>query len=210
MSQGANVRNDPNILMAKDYQIDGGGQFANFLVPCPLGLPNSKEISNVNAQCSVDFVVNGGINFVRVNPKPLKAHRYLPYEQNGLTYMTLDANARLVLSGPINGCHIYVAQAAGGAVTIMHVNWNQIATNTPAGVTANRAKKLSLANTLRQALPGAPPFTNVLVYQPEPLIVDYNTYLGFAVCRKTAHGGPWEFFVYGIGGIGPARILRQF
>jgi hypothetical protein len=209
MSQGSNIRNNPNILMAKDYQIDGGGQFANSLVPCPLGVANAKEISNANAQCSVDFAVLTGINFVRVDPKPLKAHRYLPYEQNGLTYLTLDAGARLVLSGPINGCHIFVAQA-GGVVTIMHVNWNQIATNTPAGVIANRNQKFALANALRQQLPGGAAFTNVLVYQPEPLVVDYYSYLGFLVARKTAHNGPWDFFVYGIGGNGPPRILRQF
>jgi hypothetical protein len=209
MSKGMQLLSNPNILMNKSYQIDGGGQFAATLVPSPHGMANSKEISNANAQCSVDFTNTAGIDFVRVNPKPLKAHRYLPYEQNGLTYLTLDAGARLFLTGPINGCHIFVTQGPAGGVTVMHVNWNQIATNTPAGVIANRNQKFLLANNLRTAM-GAPAFSNVLVYQPEPLVVDYHSYLGFAVGRKKTHAAPWEFFVYGIGGLGAPRILRQF
>jgi hypothetical protein len=208
MSQGANLCANPNILTAQEYQMDGGGQFARKLVPCPHGLANSKRISNSNAQCSVDFIYNGGIHFVRVNPRSMKAYRYLPYEQNGLTYITLNAGARLVLSGPINGCHIYVAQA-GGVVTIMHVNWNQIPTDTPLNIAANSAQKLALANALRLALPGQPPMTNTLVYQPAAGVVDYHGYLGFLVARKTAHGGPWEFYVYGIGG-NPSPMIQQF
>jgi hypothetical protein len=212
MSQGANIRNNPNILMAHDYQMDGGGQFANSLVPSPLGVAHCKEISNGNAQCRVDFSPIRGIDFVRVNPQAQKAHRCLPYEENGLTYLTLDANAQLVLSGPINGCHIYVAQNPGGPITVMHVNWNKITTDTDAGITNNRNQKFALANALRLALPGAPPFTNRLFYHPTGLAISYKDYLGFAVCRKAAHGGPWEFYVYGIGGPrgGPPRILRQF
>src|SRR4051794_19355114 len=68
MSQGSNITNNLAILLNKNYQIDGGGQFANFLVPSSLAVANCKEISNANAQCSVDFAVTGTIDFVRVNP----------------------------------------------------------------------------------------------------------------------------------------------
>jgi hypothetical protein len=208
MSKGSVIRNNPRVLLSKDYQLDGGGQFANFLAPSPFGLAHSKEISNTNAQCSVDYTNLPGADFVRVNPAPLKAHRYLPYEQDGLTYITLDGAARLFLTGPINGCHIFVTPTAAG-LTVMHVNWNQIATTTPAGVIANRNQKFALANALRTAMGGAA-FTNVLVYQPQAFVVDYHSYLGFVVGRKRGHGGPWDFYVYGIGGNGPPRILRQF
>jgi hypothetical protein len=211
MSFGTKLCNNPNILMAKDYQIDGGGQFANSLVAHGGGLATTKEISDANASCSVDALVNGGINFVRVDPKGHKPHRYLPYEQNGLTFVTLGAGARLLLSGPINGCHIYVVQNAGGPVTVMHVNWNNIPTNNPANILLNSAYKLGLANALRATLPGAPPITNTLLYQPAHGTTDYHQYLGFVVGRKTGHAAPWNWWVYGIGGpLAAPTILRAF
>lgn len=48
---------------------------------------------------------------------------YLPYIENKLTYMKLDDTADFVITGPLNGCSVYVA-TAGSDTYLFHVNDN--------------------------------------------------------------------------------------
>ena len=208
MSVGVKITHHPEILKKKAYQLGGGQQFAKLLVASPNGLADTKMIGNNHAQCSVDFLAEKGVDFVRVNPKPLKAHRCLPFEEDTITYLTLDNAAQLVLTGPLTGCHIYVAQG-GGSTTIMHVNWNKTATDTAAGKLANSNKKLQLATSLAAVLPGAPPITNQLVYNPTANHKDYFGYLAFVVGSRKTTTSPWVFHVCGMAGP-KDTIFKQF
>lgn len=51
--------------------------------------------------------------------------RYLPWAENMTTFMRLDtATEKLFFTGPLQGCHIYVARAGTGWY-VVHVNYNK-------------------------------------------------------------------------------------
>jgi hypothetical protein len=218
MSAGTQLSMNPNLLLKKNYQIDGGGQFQQQPRLTPIGDPaNAFNIDAANAQCSVDFTYLRGINFIRVNPSAEKPYRFLPFVPDGVTCLQLDAGAQLVLTGPLSGCHIYVAQQGANTI-LLHSNSNSTAA-TPA---LNTENKLAFAQgALRAHYPGAA-ITNTLVYNPAPRAVDYFGYLGFVLGCKPKFGislkkqswtgstgaTDWRFYVYGVNAAG--NILREF
>ena len=50
--------------------------------------------------------------------------RFLRWEANKLTAMFLDEDATWVVTGPLQGCHVYVAELAGGGAVLLHANAN--------------------------------------------------------------------------------------
>lgn len=66
------------------------------------------------------------IQIVEAEPRGTDAGvRYLPYQENKLTYMQLDATARWVFTGPIEGCFVYVVTHDGN-IYLFHVNANTV------------------------------------------------------------------------------------
>jgi hypothetical protein len=216
---------NPNLLTSRNYQLDGGGQFQRFLTPCP-GVADAFVTSQANAQCSVDF---SGQSTIRVNPSTVKAYRFLPYREgnNGAacTYTELDANAQLVLTGPLSGCFIYVAKL-GARTILFHCNANGIA-NPALNAQAKIAKIDAVIN---QQFNGAATVAR-LVFDTNvaglPALAGgarytgYSGYLSFVAGCKPRAGislksrgwtgslgaDDWTFYVYGYNANG--RILRQ-
>ena len=52
--------------------------------------------------------------------------RVLPWKPSALTYMKLDDSAKWFLTGPIEGCFIYIAKNAQGTPYVFHVNANAL------------------------------------------------------------------------------------
>lgn len=68
--------------------------------------------------------------------------RYLPWKENCVTYMALDANARTFFTGPLSGCCIYMGQAVDGTWYAFHANRNN------SGGSNNSAIKASMTTNV--------------------------------------------------------------
>ena len=225
MSAGTQISMNPNLLTSRNYQLDGGGQFQRLLTPSP-GIADAFVISQANAQCTVDFVEQTSI---RVNPSNVKAYRFLPYKEgnNGAacTYTELDANAQLVLTGPLSGCFVYVAKL-GARTILFHCNANGIA-NPALNAQAKIAKiDAVIQSNISMARPLSPASSGMRTAQDCPALAggahytDYDGYLSFVVGCKPRAGislkmrswtgsmgaDDWTFYVFGYNGNG--RILR--
>lgn len=106
--------------------------------------------------------------------------RFLPWNPNTVTYMTLDAGAQTFFTGPLSGCSIFVGQA-GGQWTIFHANRNN------AGGVGNSAMKASMTTDVITRLPAPIPIQHSAIYQR-----DYHD-LGFVFGQ--IKGGQWKFYV---------------
>lgn len=68
----------------------------------------------------------GGMEGIRlVGSATDKGVRYLDYYSNGVTTIALDGAARVVLTGPLEGCFVAVGRGFGGATYLFHVNDNK-------------------------------------------------------------------------------------
>jgi hypothetical protein len=221
MSAGTQISMNPNLLTSRNYQLDGGGQFQARLTASP-GVADAYVISQANAQCTVDFQDRSSI---RVNPSNVKAYRFLPYREgnNGAacTYTELDANAQLVLTGPLSGCFIYVAKL-GARTILFHCNANGIVNP---GLNA-QAKIAKIDAVINQHFNGAATVARLVWDANGPGLpggvnyTDYNGYLSFVVGCKPRAGislkmrswtgstgaDDWTFYVFGYNANG--RILR--
>ena len=111
--------------------------------------------------------------------------RYLPFMANQCTYMTLDANASLIVTGPLSGCSIAAGRTGpGGAAYLFHANANG---PPPGGVAVKQAMIDNAA-----ALVGVP--------QAHLVRCDYgpgNQYNGMGfVFGRLRPGGIWKFYIH--------------
>ncbi|MEU3183840.1 hypothetical protein ABZ707_06430 [Streptomyces sp. NPDC006923] len=110
--------------------------------------------------------------------------RYLPDAADALTQMTLDAAAEWVFTGPLSGCHVYVATVAGATV-LYHVNDNTSLDN----IGTNKQIK---DRRLKNALPAGTLPTHRLIWR-QYRTVD-TPFEAFAFGRRV--GGNWRFFYH--------------
>jgi hypothetical protein len=108
--------------------------------------------------------------------------RYLPYQENKLSYCSLDAAVQWIFTGPIEGCSVYVVES-GSDVYLFHVDSNQVPDPRENAV----EKDMKLRNAINTLLPGA-------VIRHRLCVQDYRAdrpYRGFVYGRRV--GGAWEF-----------------
>lgn len=196
MSAGTKLSLDPHLLLNKRYQLETTYQFVGDLVnpPAPLHQPTTKMMPTAAAVCSVDF--NPTKDLLTLGKKPGKRYRFLPFLPNHCTYLQLDDQATLFLTGPISGCHIFVGGPAATPV-VMHCNWNQ---NPDPTVNAPTKQAMAVA-VLNHCHPGAT-ITHTLTYGK------YQGNLAFVIGCRPGAAGPWKFYVYGFNG--DAQMLKQF
>ncbi|MEW2548202.1 hypothetical protein AB0910_20950 [Streptomyces sp. NPDC047002] len=110
--------------------------------------------------------------------------RYLPDAPNALTQMALDPAAEWVFTGPLSGCHVYVATVAGATV-LYHVNDNTSADDIPAN---KRIKDRRLKNVLPA---GALPTHRLIWWHYRSVDAPFEA---FAFGRRV--GGNWRFWYH--------------
>lgn len=99
---------------------------------------------------------------------------YLPFKEDTTTHLTLSTTSRWFFTGPLEGCHVYVA-TGGGPPVVIHANANAT------GGLSNAAVKNSQSQHVAAGLPGYI-ITKTLVAD------DY----------KPGNGDPYRAFVFGI------------
>lgn len=57
-----------------------------------------------------------------------KGIRYLPWQENAVTFMKLDGAAKSIYTGPLSGCSIFIAEDFSNDHWMFHVNRNNAAT----------------------------------------------------------------------------------
>ena len=220
MSIGSLLSMNPAWLLGDHWSIGDSGSFRPRLTPAA-GLPSTEVITWANAQCKVD---KGG-GMVSVAPDNNKTYGFLPWRPTGVTYMEIDPNAQLVLTGPLSACTVWAFQS-GGTTVLVHANANSgtdWAAMTPVQKDANMTTKLNLVNAIK-ATYAAPADVARLVYANTPGVVGaqtYEGYMGFVLGTKarmgftmnsvkwaasTSQAQDWSFYFYGYNG--PAATDR--
>ncbi|MHC4416809.1 MAG: hypothetical protein ACYS0G_16185 [Planctomycetota bacterium] len=95
-----------------------------------------------HARCSVDWDAGA----VRVTQNPAKSYRFLPFRPDHCTFLKLDGDAQVFLTGPFSGCNFYAGQGPGGEPICFHVNFN---------AEANRARNQAAKRAAAQFALGA-------------------------------------------------------
>jgi hypothetical protein len=126
--------------------------------------------------------------------------RYLPYQEDKLTYLQLDAAAQWVFTGPIEGCFVYVI-TNGGNTYLFHVNANAVA----AGGNA-LAKDTKLRATLNALVPGGVITHRLARDDYGTLPPENRPFRGFVYGRHTGAGWEFRFFSFILDGPNPAAL----
>jgi hypothetical protein len=224
MSIGSLLSMNPRWLLDNVWSISDSGKFRPKLTAAP-GLGNTETISWMNAQCSVDR----GAGAVDVKPNSNKAYGFLPWQPGGVTYMEVDPNAQLVLTGPLSACTVWAFESNGTTVLVhananAGLNWQSM---TQLQKDANMTTKLNYVNAIKARYPGAVD-TARLVYAATPGVLgaqEYEGYMGFVLGTKARQGFTmnkikwagnkkaatgWNFYFYGYDGPTAAdRVLWQ-
>jgi len=222
MSVGSLLSMNPRWLLNGMWTLSDNGVFRPRLTPAP-GLAITEVITWPNAQCRVDVDDRGA---VKVAPASNKAYGFLPWRPGGVTYMEVDPNAQLVLTGPLSACTVWAFESNGTTV-LVHANANSginWADMTQAQKDANMMTKLNYVNAIK-ALYAAPVDVARLVYANTPGVMGaqtYEGYMGFVLGTKARAGftlnkvkwaasrgsDTWQFFFYGYNGTARAnRVL---
>jgi hypothetical protein len=123
---------------------------------------------------------------------------YLPWQDSKLTYRELDDDAHLVLTGPLNGCSVFVVEVTGGesgkGTYLFHVNTN---TSGLRGSEAAEAQRRKFDSALDRLWPDASKrrVTHRLDFS------DYGPRSDDVSAEAIAYGvrsgsGEWEFAYY--------------
>jgi hypothetical protein len=121
---------------------------------------------------------------------------FLPWRDSRLTYCKLGSDTHLVLTGPLTGCSVFVADVAGhgeeNGTYLFHVNTNASGLKGSAAAEAQRRKFDAAVEYL---WPGASELTHSLTS------VDYRSTTDGTDPEGIAYGvrsesGDWEFFYY--------------
>jgi hypothetical protein len=221
MSIGSLLSMNPAWLLGNTWSLGDNGVFRPRLTAAP-GLANTEVITWANAQCKVDQRAG----MVAVAPAGNKAYGFLPWQPGGVTYMEIDPNAQLVLTGPLSACTVW-AFAAGGTTVLVHANANagiDWTAMTQVQKDGNMTTKLGYVNAIKALYPGAADLGR-LVYAATPGVVGartYEGYMGFVLGTKARLGftmnsvkwaksggaANWTFYFYGYNGATAAdRVL---
>lgn len=112
--------------------------------------------------------------------------RFLPWGENQMTYRAIDPAAEYVLTGPLQGCHVYAGKTPQGEWYFYHVNRNNSGTD-PA---RNAELKLGMVRaTLSHCTPG--------VAIKNQLTADMYAGTAFALGVKHVISG-WKFYVHSL------------
>ncbi len=113
---------------------------------------------------------------------PDNGFRYLPFRQNHVTYMQMDANADFCITGPLTGCTVAAGKDPAGVVWFFHANENNA---------HGAAARLSQHNMLLAAAAAAGvPAANLITCV---MTVNYHN-MAFVFGRRRA-GNLWKFYV---------------
>ena len=111
-----------------------------------------------------------------------KPFAYLPWQEDGCTALLLPDTADYALTGPLSGCHVYVATSVNKAPMLFHANANKSGDN----LTANMATKDNDAINL------ASKYGYVIKKR-----LARGEYDGFAfVWGRRVNGHSWSFYVH--------------
>jgi hypothetical protein len=132
--------------------------------------------------------------------------RYLPYQADKLTYMRLDGAAQWVLTGPIEGCFVYVV-THGGNTYLFHVNANAVG-----GGGNALAKDTKLRAAVNGLLPGGVITHRLARDDYGTLPPEARPFRGFVYGRNAGAGWEFRFFsfiLHGAVAVGlhPATVL---
>ena len=122
--------------------------------------------------------------------------RYLPFRQNHVTYMQMDAAATFCLTGPLTGCTVAAGRTGAGSVWFYHSNDN---TNHGNAARAIQRNLLVWAG-------GVPTGVGILNMQLCEMTHHY-TDMAFVFGRRRG-GGRWKFYVHNVGLAGGAFNSR--
>ncbi len=221
MSIGSLLSMNPTWLLGGHWSLGDSGKFRPKLTPA--GLPNTEVITWANAQCKAD---KGG-GMVKVAPDSNKAYGFLPWQPSGVTYIEIDPNAQLVLTGPLSACTVWAFESAGTTV-LVHANANSGTDWTAMSQLQkdnNMTTKLNYVNAIK-ANYTAPTDVARLVYADTPGVTGaqtYEGYMGFVLGTKARLGfsmnkvkwaaspkkaDDWTFYFYGYDGTSASdRVL---
>ncbi|WP_282607329.1 hypothetical protein [Pelagibius sp. Alg239-R121] len=212
MTIGSLLSMQPTWLLEDHWSIGDSGKFRPKLTGA--GLPNTEVITWANAQCKVD---RGG-GMVKVAPDSNKSYGFLPWQPSGVTYMEIDPNAQLVLTGPLSACTVWAFES-GGTTVLVHANANtgtDWTAMSPLQKDNNMLTKLGYVNAIK-GLYAAPTDVARLVYAATPGVAGaqtYEGYMGFVLGTKARLGftmnkvkwaastkaDDWSFYFYGYNG----------
>lgn len=92
--------------------------------------------------------VSGGMEGIRLQGAGAdEGVRYLDYFADGCTSMALDAAAKVVFTGPLEGCFVAVGRGMGPSTYLFHANDNK----TKGDSTKNASSKLAMIRDASQA-----------------------------------------------------------
>ena len=117
MSIGSLLSMRPTWLLGDHYSLAGNPLFQPGLAA---GVAGAETITWLNAQCQVDV---DAFKTVQAVPQGAKPYGFLPWRPGGVTYMEIDPNAQLVLTGPLSACTIWAFES-NGTMVLVHANAN--------------------------------------------------------------------------------------
>jgi hypothetical protein len=128
------------------------------------------------------------LNLVIREKVPDTGVRYLKWMGNRLTAMFLDEDATWVFTGPLQGCHVYVAELEDGGTVLLHANANEVTNEAD-----NEKAKDDKASAFLAPLKGR--VTHRLARRDYASRVPGIVYNGFVAGRKNPDK-TWSFSYY--------------
>lgn len=138
-------------------EIDGGDGGGGDFMTASFGMHAvTQKTKEFRPRAGLDLTVQ-----LRKDPQIPAAHRivtvprngtgkrvaFLPWRESKGACTQLDANAELFLTGPLSGCHIYVAVTTGQPPWVFHINANDSADDKAANIKAKDDEADAIAAT---------------------------------------------------------------
>lgn len=115
---------------------------------------------------------------------------YLPYRDNAITMMSIPMEARWFFTGPLQGCHVYIA-SNGMQMAALHVNMNRETDPVANDTAKGRLRDSALA----QYYPGYTVISSLSAGEYRPPGGD--PYEAFVIGHANAPGD-WKFYVHSV------------
>ncbi|MFC1705995.1 hypothetical protein ACFL59_04125 [Planctomycetota bacterium] len=97
-----------------------------------LQFEQKKPLSAVVGEGGESFAYDGTLSSIASKDQPQVI--LLPWLENGCTFTQLDKDADLFLTGPLSGCHVYVASGKKGQPYVLHANSNSTGSDKKANI----------------------------------------------------------------------------
>lgn len=222
MSVGSLISMRPTWLLGQHFSLAGNPHFQPRLTAA--GIANTERITPANAQSSYDV---DAFHTIQAAPNGQKAYAFLPWRPGGVTYMEVDPNCQLVMTGPLSACNICAFESAGQLV-LVHANANagtSWADMTALQKTANMNTKQNAINAIKAQYAAPVDIANLIYanFPGAPLGArTYEGFMGFVLgCKpragyslnkvswtKSSGRVNWTFYFYGYNGMTAAdRVL---